>query len=200
MTGPSDPSLAERFRAVVDGAVAPVMAKRERGSFTIYYEPHLMAKAHLSVGELVVHYMLFQSEAAGKDTGLQGLRFVPSHAVELVEMNSFLGRTTRQSMFGLRRDGTFVRAMAAPGPLGPSGFGPSRELDERESAAFVQFAEAPHLPIDKLGVILQLTPEEAAQQATLYQRDLEAADSFRTQMEAIDKLSIRPLDSNYLIR
>lgn len=148
-------SLQEEFKATIETAVRPILEGPGR---PIYAVPGLRAELTTTVGNVSVGYMLFRDQAPQGASGINGLRFMPTHALEIVARQPFFGTTSGQAMFGLSREGAFARNLRDNRTQASV----TRELADDEVEALVAFAKSPAIALGELAVILGMNDEEHA--------------------------------------
>lgn len=142
------------FREIVETSVKPVLEGPGR---PIYMTPGLLAQNSTNAGNNQVGYMLFRDQEPQGVRGLNGLDFIPSHALQIITARPFFRTVSGQAMFGLRREGGFSRSLLDNDTHGST----TRELTAEEVEALVEFSRSPLLCMGELAVILQVTEEEA---------------------------------------
>lgn len=142
------------FRDVVEAAVKPVLDGPGR---PVYITPGLLAQNSTNVTNHQVDYMLFRDKPSKGVTGINGLGFMPSHALQIITSRPFFRKVSGQAMFGLRREGGFTRSLLDNDTHGST----TRELTAEEVEALVAFSRSPMLCMGELAVILQITEDEA---------------------------------------
>jgi hypothetical protein len=166
--------IAGDFRKAVEKGLEPITSMRAAG-----FIPLFGTTSHEeSSGNDDIRYMRFSRNDTSR--GVQGLDFLPTHAVEINPTDKVFGNTIAQVMFGLRKDAIIVRAYFVRTPAGGS-YLPLRELDLIESQALVDFITDPEQNADRRPIIMELTEDE--ERAVMEIVD-EGAEAEKTLVEA----------------
>jgi hypothetical protein len=150
--------LAAQFNKTVELATKSEMDLRVSGRSVAIYSGNQVASTRINIGNNSIAYSRFDTSKTAYKS--YDLGFSPEYSVSIIQRHSFFNTFIDRATFGVNENGIIARGFSQ----GDEIFGTKlkRELDAEESAAIVDFIASPHLHIDKLGIIYQLTDEEIA--------------------------------------
>jgi hypothetical protein len=173
-------TLQAEFKGIVEAAVKPVLEGPGR---PIYITPGLLAQNSTNVTNHQLNYMLFRDKPPKGVKGIDGLDFMPSHALQVITARPFFRTVSGQAMFGLRREGGFARSLLDNDTHGST----LRDLTPEEVEALVSFSRSPMLCLGELATILQVTDQEAEVFAEARTSHGEMMTGLREELRAIEE-------------